>query len=133
MDSLHEKEIEEAATLYDVHHRTCSICGAGTVQMCPRGQELMSTLMLALNSACISDRLEDNPDAGQQEGHALLLIIEGWRKWGIHVLQCQQCAAFDRQRTERKAPLPEEFAALTPCGIGNALILNLIRALEKGL
>ena len=63
----------------------------------------------------------------------LLEIIEGLRKWESHTMQCNQCAAFEKQRTERKSPLPEEFAVLTPCGIGNALILNLIRTLEKGV
>jgi hypothetical protein len=131
-----DANITEAATLYEVHERTCPICGEGTVRMCARGEYLMSALMAALNDAVNRQRLPVKPIPRlrlREGGNVLLLIIEGLRKWESHIMQCQQCAAFEKQRVERPTPLPEEFAALTPCGIGNALILNIIRALEKGL
>lgn len=51
----------------------------------------------------------------------LIELIEHLRRWESHTMCCQQCRDYDDKRGGE------------PCGIGQAIILNLLKTLEKGL
>ena len=56
----------------------------------------------------------------------LLDLVIALQRWEAHVQTCPQCRAFD------DAPSWGTFNN-DPCGIGRALILNLLKLLERGL
>lgn len=57
----------------------------------------------------------------------ILALVEALRHWESHCIACAQCRVYDT------AP-PHAAATCTgPCGIGRAIILNLIHILQRGL
>lgn len=61
----------------------------------------------------------------------LLILIDKLRKWEGHCLQCPQCNHFDLSTGTFTLDDVEKLEE--PCGIGRALILNILHELEKGI
>ncbi len=57
----------------------------------------------------------------------ILSMIEALRRWEGHCEECVQCRVYDN------APPHSVSIGGGPCGVGRAIILNLIRILQQGL
>lgn len=57
----------------------------------------------------------------------IIELVEAMRKWESHCMHCDQCS---RYYTSTASSDNNDEGA---CGVGRALILNLIRILDKGL
>lgn len=56
----------------------------------------------------------------------ILELVEALRRWESHITTCAECRKYDQA-----GPCLESQEQ--PCGIGRAIILNLIHILQRGL